>query len=737
LKNILICLLLISIVIAGNDFNKVNMNPDPLGEPWYLDHYSEPTNPIMMSQKQIQKVIKTTEELPSKIDHSFSKYMRQVFNQVGGSCGSASRICYMFGYEINNYRNLEQKNLSTQYPSHFTWLLTGQNSSKEEMAIFNGIPTALYYNGNTYSTKYGGSEVGWPDKTEAPDYGWMNGYNRWENAINNRLEKNTFITLNKPENLEVLKSWIYNHHGDTDFQEGGVAGAGVATGGMSTTYIPSELYEGGKRIVHHWGPQVDHGTTWSGYDDSVAYDFNGDGKLTNDTDTNGDGLVDMADWEIGALIMLNSWGGSWENNGTVYVPYRLLKINNMSAEFYYVRKNYTPEKVMRIKMDYNERCNLKLSIGISTDTSATTPMKTVDCHHFNYAGNGEVPMLGKWADGKMHDEPIEFSFDVTDLKENMDVSQPYDIYLKAAAKRFTNGKGTIYSVSIVDYSKSENGDVIYESEITDLEISGGDIHYIPIRMPAETADIPDNVLISQSALSIYSVDSEETSGEDGAAVNTIDGDQSTIWHTAWSDTTTMHPHEIQIQLDQSYLISGLEYLPRQNSENGRIAQYEIYVSDNVNDWGEAVATGIWPNSSEKQIVIFDEKEGNFIKLVALSEVNGNEWTSCSELNILRKVQTSIDDEKEVEFLETFQLNQNYPNPFNPTTNITFSIPQKAKVKLEVYNVIGNKVATLTNKFYTTGSHNISWDASNMSSGIYFYKMTANNKVATRKMLLQK
>ena len=691
----------------------------------------------MMSEKQIQNVLKNTEELPSRIDHSFSKHMRPVFNQVGGSCGSSSRICYMFAFEINNYRNLTQTSLTNQYPSHFTWLLTGQNSSKEEMAIFNGVPTAFYYNGNTYSTKYGGDQIGWPDKTEAPDYGWMNGYNRWEKALNNRLEKNTFISLTTPENLEVLKSWIYNHHGDNDFQEGGVAGAGVATSGMSTTYIPTGYYEAGKRIMHHWGPQVDHGTTWSGYDDSVAYDFNGDGKVTNDIDTNGDGVVNMADWEIGALIMLNSWSDSWENNGTVYVPYRLLKINNMSAEFYYIRKNYKPEKVMRIKMDYSKRCDLKLSIGISTDTSATTPMKTVDCHHFNHAGNGEVPMLGKWADGKMHDEPMEFSFDVTDLKENMDVSQPYDIYFKVSADRFTNGTGTIYSVSIVDYSKSASGDVIYNSNLTDLPISGGDICYVPIRMPAETSDIPENVLIAQSAMQIYSVDSEETSGEDGAAVNTIDGDQSTIWHTEWSDTTTMHPHEIQIKLDKSYLISGLEYLPRQNSENGRIAQYEIYVSDNVNDWGEAVATGIWPNSSEKQTVIFDEKEGNFIKLVALSEVNGNEWTSCSELNILRKVQTSIDDEKEPEIVETFQLNQNYPNPFNPTTTITFSIPQKTKVKLEVYNVIGNKVTTLTNKFYTTGSHNISWDASNMSSGIYFYKMTANNKVATRKMLLQK
>ncbi|MBN2279100.1 MAG: discoidin domain-containing protein [Candidatus Marinimicrobia bacterium] len=738
LKTLCILLLITISLFANNTKKFTNMNPDPDSEPRYLDYYVPDENPPMMSDEKIQDVLAKVTALPSKIDYSFSRYMRPVFNQAGGSCGSASRICYMFGYEINNYRNVTGTSLINQYPSHFTWLLTGQNSSKEEMAIFNGIPSAFYYNGNTFSTKYGGQNVGWPDLTEAPDYGWMNGYNRWENALNNRLEKNAFINLTTPENLTVLKSWMYDHHGDTDFQEGGVAGAGVATSGMNIVSIPAGMVESGKSIVKSWGPQVDHGTTWSGYDDSVAYDFNNDGKITNDIDITGDGKVDMADWEQGALIMLNSWGDSWENNGTVYVPYRLLKINNMAAEFYYIRKNYTPKKIMKIKMDYNKRCDLKLRIGISTDTLASLPMKTMDCHHFNYAGNGEVPMLGKWADGKMHEEPMEFCFDLTDLMENMDVSHPYDFYLKAATKRFTTGIGTIYSVSVVDYAKSQTGDVVYTARHSNLPIQGGDIKYISVRMPGETMDIPENVLIAQSAMTVYFVDSEETTGEDGSAVNVIDGDQSTIWHTEWSDTTPTHPHEIQLRFDQSYWISGFEYLPRQNSENGRIGQFEIYLSVDASDWGEPVATGIWPNSTERQTVLFEPEMGNLIKLVALSEVNGNEWTSCAEINILQKNPTTTSMENPtITTVSEFRLDQNYPNPFNPATHISFYISRKASVKLEIYNLLGRKITTLTNKVYSPGKHTISWNASDLPSGIYFYQLTDHKQSITRKMVLQK
>ncbi len=85
----------------------------------------------------------------------------------------------------------------------------------------------------------------------------------------------------------------------------------------------------------------------------------------------------------------------------------------------------------------------------------------------------------------------------------------------------------------------------------------------------------------------------------------------------------------------------------------------------------------------------------------------------------------------------FSLGQNYPNPFNPVTAISFSLPQPSMVTLEVFNITGQKVATLVDGPRGAGEHTISWDAREMSSGVYFYKLTTPEHNASRKMVLLK
>ncbi len=91
---------------------------------------------------------------------------------------------------------------------------------------------------------------------------------------------------------------------------------------------------------------------------------------------------------------------------------------------------------------------------------------------------------------------------------------------------------------------------------------------------------------------------------------------------------------------------------------------------------------------------------------------------------------------------TFSLDQNYPNPFNPSTKIKYTIPSAGTsvmkfVQLKVYDVLGNEVAVLVNKEQAAGNYEIEFDASNLSSGIYFYKLTSGSFVETKKMLLMK
>jgi hypothetical protein len=86
---------------------------------------------------------------------------------------------------------------------------------------------------------------------------------------------------------------------------------------------------------------------------------------------------------------------------------------------------------------------------------------------------------------------------------------------------------------------------------------------------------------------------------------------------------------------------------------------------------------------------------------------------------------------------TYSLSQNYPNPFNPTTNIKFSVPNTGLVKLVVFDVLGREVATLVNDVKSAGNYTADFDASHLASGVYFYRLEAENFVQTKKMLLVK
>lgn len=84
-----------------------------------------------------------------------------------------------------------------------------------------------------------------------------------------------------------------------------------------------------------------------------------------------------------------------------------------------------------------------------------------------------------------------------------------------------------------------------------------------------------------------------------------------------------------------------------------------------------------------------------------------------------------------------RLNQNYPNPFNPSTTISYTLSSPSNVKLQVYNILGNQVATLVDEFQAGGQRSISWNASSVPSGVYMYRLTAGDQVLTRRMMLIK
>lgn len=106
-------------------------------------------------------------------------------------------------------------------------------------------------------------------------------------------------------------------------------------------------------------------------------------------------------------------------------------------------------------------------------------------------------------------------------------------------------------------------------------------------------------------------------------------------------------------------------------------------------------------------------------------------------NIEVRRPTDVGEDTEDLLPESFALAQNYPNPFNPSTTIFFSLPEKANVTLEIFNLLGQKITTLADQEFPAGKHEMTWDASSAPSGIYFYRISAGAESITRKMLFLK
>ncbi len=132
-------------------------------------------------------------------------------------------------------------------------------------------------------------------------------------------------------------------------------------------------------------------------------------------------------------------------------------------------------------------------------------------------------------------------------------------------------------------------------------------------------------------------------------------------------------------------------------------------------------------TSEKQSYVFSDKNLN----------RGKYQYRLKQIDFDGTFEYSKTVEVEIVSPSKFELTQNYPNPFNPTTSISFTIPQAGNVKLAVYNLLGQEVAVLVNEFRDAGTYDVEFNASNLNSGVYLYKLEANGSTFTKKMTLLK
>ena len=135
----------------------------------------------------------------------------------------------------------------------------------------------------------------------------------------------------------------------------------------------------------------------------------------------------------------------------------------------------------------------------------------------------------------------------------------------------------------------------------------------------------------QSAASGWSASADSYS-PDHPPVLALDGDLGTFWHTEYQGAMPGYPHDFVIDLGQSQKVGGLIYVARADgSSNGRVKEYEIYVSTNAKEWSKPLATGMWPNDATTKYVPVQPTAGRYIKLRGLSEVNGQPYMSAAEI----------------------------------------------------------------------------------------------------------
>ncbi len=428
--------------------------------------YTPRLKPLTESQRQALRLIPEwrpaaragEEPLPVCVDNTTLKYFPQVFNQgSNNSCSQASGVRYVYSYEVNRLLDRDASDPANVFCYHFTWnfLNDGENQGSHAFLGYDLMKECGALN-----------LVQMPDQaySYAQQTQWLSGYQTYIDAMKFRVKGYSKINLKTRDGLNRLRRYLYDHG------EGNASG-GVVTISYKTDDWGYKVYSGPRltdirSVVTKEGTDGPHAITVVGYDDTVEYDFDGNGTISDD--------------ERGALIFINSWGEDWGTAGKCYLPYSVVLAapddNGLSegdADAYMVEPSFEPPKmVFKVKMQYNRRNELSLMLGVSDGADALLPLYEMSPTLMNNQG-GANPMQGYNAP---EDIEIAFCFDryydrVCTFRE-----PKFFLTVRRVAAR---GKGKLVEFSVVDLVSGME----YKSTQHNLDLSGGQIVMTTGRTP--------------------------------------------------------------------------------------------------------------------------------------------------------------------------------------------------------------------------------------------------------------
>jgi hypothetical protein len=459
---------------SGDMSGARNVNPDPNGEPWLVGGMNVTpevleklqTIPEWPGPRGLSK-ISAVAALPDHVYNHQNPEFPPTISQVGNCCSAASGIGYCYTYESNLVKGAPASSANNicAYGFVFDFLNGGNNQ---------GI---WYYDAWDITKKTG--------CLSKPDFGgmleddskgmnqtkWGNGYKQYHNAYCACRDSAYYIIkVGTPAGLTKLKQWMFDHgRGD---KKGGVA---VFSWYATHTFskIPTGMPDAGKKILTSVsGNEVtEHAMTFAGYDDRIG----------------------TSSSELGAVLLQNSWGNSYGDQGHCWVPYKYLSSSDgiWNSQVYVIEVRPHMVKLdYKVTMTHNQRNQIQIKIGFANGATATSAATNSivgggkSLGAFNYCG-GSYPMEGKGGS-----PTIEIGLDATDFYNAMTSNQAV-FFLTVTSK---GGVGSIDSFSLMDYSNDAQVKEIPCSQKNVAIATGATTLSIPFAKPSTIAEGLSGVL---------------------------------------------------------------------------------------------------------------------------------------------------------------------------------------------------------------------------------------------------
>lgn len=431
--------------------------------------------------------------LPTSVDLSGSLYWPPIYQQTHWVCNQVAASYYMMTFENAKYNNLDASLEENQFSVYFAWNFGNGGNGwygdnyviSMEMLKTLGVP---------FVTEFDADEL--MDSSK-----WMTGYDKYYDAMHNQISNYYGISLRTVSGLTTLKSWVFNHAGSDLYGGPATFLANVADGG--TSYFEDGTPEEGDYVLTRCADDAKHARTICGFNDFVCYDYNGDGEYTNNIDLNGDGIIDVRDYEKGGFKLAESFGPEWHGTGYCWMMYKCFAdrygdggiLNNM-VHVIEPKVNYSPKLTAKLRIKHPSREMIKIKIGISSDLSSDNYEYISGFPILNFQG-GDKSMQG----GQSEDQQtIEVGLDLTPYLQYFNSESCAKISLEVAEGDGADiYDGEISYFSIIDYTGDTPQEYAYEGTTA---LINDDITTISVDACLNENDVPQIITEAIPVLSV-------------------------------------------------------------------------------------------------------------------------------------------------------------------------------------------------------------------------------------------